>query len=108
MWLPRGRGREWDALGVGVNRCKLLYLGWIRYPVSRDRELCLLLGFFSSGLLEQFWVFYASIYIFGFFCSSSVKNVNKLMDMENRFVVAKGEGVGWTGSLGLVNANYFL
>jgi len=33
---------------------------------------------------------------------------NKLMDLENRFVVAKGggEGVGWTGSLGLVDANY--
>ena len=29
---------------------------------------------------------------------------NKLMDVENRLVVAKreGEGVGWTGSLGLV------
>ena len=33
---------------------------------------------------------------------------NKLVDLENRFVVAKGEGegVGWTGSLGLVDANY--
>ena len=32
----------------------------------------------------------------------------KLMDLENRLVVAKGEGegVGWTGSLGLVDANY--
>ena len=31
------------------------------------------------------------------------------MDVENRFVVAKGEeeGVGWTGSLGLIGANYF-
>ena len=30
----------------------------------------------------------------------------KLMDMENRLVVAKGEeeGVGWTGDLGLVEA----
>ena len=29
----------------------------------------------------------------------------KLMDMENRHVVAKGEreGVGWTGSLGVVD-----
>ena len=35
---------------------------------------------------------------------------NKLMDMENRHVVAKGEGegVGWTGSLGLVDANYYI
>ena len=32
----------------------------------------------------------------------------KLMDMENRLVVAKGEkeGVRWTGSLGLMDANY--
>ena len=32
---------------------------------------------------------------------------NKLMDMEKRLVIAKGdrEGVGWTGSLGLVDAN---
>ena len=33
---------------------------------------------------------------------------NKLTDMENRLVVAEGEGegVGWTGSLGLIDANY--
>ena len=33
---------------------------------------------------------------------------NKFMDLENRLVVAKGEGegVGWTGNLGLANANY--
>ena len=32
----------------------------------------------------------------------------KNMDLENRLVVAKGEGerVGWIGSLGLINANY--
>jgi len=34
----------------------------------------------------------------------------KLMDQENRLVVAKGEGegegVGWTGSLRLIDANY--
>ena len=34
----------------------------------------------------------------------------KLMDMENRFVMAKGEGegVGWTGNLGFIDANYCL
>ena len=34
----------------------------------------------------------------------------KLMDLENRLVVAKGEGKGvaGTGSLGLVDANYCL
>ena len=33
---------------------------------------------------------------------------NNLMDMESTLVVAKGEGegVGWTGSLGLAGANY--
>ena len=32
----------------------------------------------------------------------------KRMDLENRLVVAKGEReeVGWTGSLGLIDANY--
>ena len=34
----------------------------------------------------------------------------KIMDLENRLVVAKGEGdgVGWTGSLGLMDADYCL
>ena len=34
----------------------------------------------------------------------------KLMDLENRFVVAKGEreGVGWTGRMGFMEANYGL
>jgi len=33
---------------------------------------------------------------------------NKLLDLENRLVVAKGEeeGVGWTGHLELIDANY--
>ena len=33
---------------------------------------------------------------------------DKIMDLENRLVVAKGEGegVGWIGSLGLINAGY--
>ena len=32
----------------------------------------------------------------------------KLMDLENKLVIAKeeGEGVGWTGSLGLIDENY--
>ena len=32
----------------------------------------------------------------------------KLMDLENGLVVAKGdrEGVGWTGSLGVIETNY--
>ena len=32
----------------------------------------------------------------------------KTMDLENRLVVAKGEGevVGWTGNLELIDANY--
>ena len=34
----------------------------------------------------------------------------KIMDLENRLVVAKGEeeGLGGTGSLGLIDANYCL
>ena len=32
----------------------------------------------------------------------------KIIDLENRLVVAQeeGEGVGWLGSLGLIDANY--
>ena len=29
----------------------------------------------------------------------------KIIDMENRLVVAEGEGVGWLGSLGLMDTN---
>ena len=34
----------------------------------------------------------------------------KLMDMENRLVIAKGQGerVGWMGSLGLIDADYYI
>ena len=34
----------------------------------------------------------------------------KLMDLENRLIVAEGEGegVGWTGNLGLIDADYCL
>ena len=34
----------------------------------------------------------------------------KLLDLENSLEVAKGEGegVGWTGSLGLIDANYYI
>jgi len=34
----------------------------------------------------------------------------KIMDLENRLVAAKrqGEGEGWMGSLGLIDANYCL
>ena len=40
---------------------------------------------------------------------SIYKTENRLTDIENRLVVAKedGEGVEWTGSLGLVDANYY-
>ena len=36
----------------------------------------------------------------------STEKKSKLMDMENRPVVAKGERVGGTGNLELVDANY--
>ena len=40
----------------------------------------------------------------------SLSTEKKIMDLENRLVVAKGEGkgVGWIGSLGLIDANYCL
>ena len=40
----------------------------------------------------------------------NVSTEKKLMDLQNRLVVAKGEGEGvvWTGNLGLIDANYCL
>ena len=40
--------------------------------------------------------------------STFLQKRNKLTDLENGLVVAEGvgEGVGWTGSLGLVDSNY--
>ena len=37
----------------------------------------------------------------------NISTEKKIMDLENGLVVAKGEGegVGWTGSLGLIDAN---
>ena len=34
----------------------------------------------------------------------------KLVDLEKRLVATKGEGegVGWTGNLGLIDANYYI
>ena len=36
----------------------------------------------------------------------NLSSEEKLMDLENRLMVAEGEGVGWTGSLSLIDANY--
>ena len=38
----------------------------------------------------------------------NISSEKKIMDLENRLVVAKaeGEGVGWLRSLGLIDANY--
>ena len=37
----------------------------------------------------------------------NISTENKIMGLQNRFVVAKGEGegLGWLGSLGLIDAN---
>ena len=32
----------------------------------------------------------------------------KIMDLKNRLVVSKGEGVGWIWSLGLIDADFCL
>ena len=39
-----------------------------------------------------------------------LSTIKKIIDMENRLVVAKGEveGVGWIGNLGLIDATYSL
>ena len=37
---------------------------------------------------------------------SNLSTEKKIMDLENRFVVAEGEGVGWIKNLGLKDTNY--
>ena len=37
---------------------------------------------------------------------TNLSTEKKPRDLENRLVIAEGEGVGWTGHLGLVGANY--
>ena len=41
---------------------------------------------------------------------TNLSTEKKIMGLENRLVVARaeGEGVGWTGNLGLIDANYCL
>ena len=41
---------------------------------------------------------------------TNLSTEKKIMDLENRLVVAKGEweAEGWIGSLGLIGADYFL
>ena len=46
IWLPSWRGREWDGLEFGVNRCKLLPLEWI----CNEILLYIALGTVSSHL----------------------------------------------------------
>ena len=38
----------------------------------------------------------------------NLQNRNKLKDMAVRLVVAEGEGVGWTASLGLIDADCYI
>ena len=42
--------------------------------------------------------------------NESIQRTETLRDIGNRLVVAKGdgEGVGWVGNLGLIDANYCL
>ena len=39
---------------------------------------------------------------------TNLSTEKKIMDWENRLVVAKGEEVGWIGNLGLTDADYCL
>ena len=55
---------------------------------------------------------YDITYIWNLKYGTNEPNRNKLTDIENRLVGAKagggGEGERWTGSLGLVDANYYI
>ena len=76
----------WDEW-AGAGRGHLAWRGW-----QRPRRVQLF------AQLSCYWAV------------SSLAGPNKRMFLESRFVVAKGqgEGVGWTGSLGLVDANSYM
>ena len=38
----------------------------------------------------------------------NISKEKKIKNLETRLVVAKGEGEGWTGCLGLIDADYCL
>ena len=44
------------------------------------------------------------------YSTENLSTEKKIMDLENRLVVAdgEGEGVGWMGNLGLIDADYCL
>ena len=46
----------------------------------------------------------------GYMAPMNLSTEKKLMDLQNRLVVARGEeeGVGWMGCLGLIDADYYL
>ena len=51
---------------------------------------------------------YDITYIWNLNEQMNLSTEKKVMDLENRLVVAKGEGGRWIGSLGLIDADYCL
>ena len=43
-----------------------------------------------------------------YMAQTNLSTEKKFMGLENRLVAAKGKGAGWTGNLGLRDANYCL
>ena len=91
-WGPRPGGRS------ELNRKKLLVsskissnLNWLAVVKGEGK------GVGSTGTLG-----------FPTYRMDKYRDRNRLTDVENRLVVAKGEGVGWTGRLGLVDANDYI
>ena len=58
-------------------------------------------------LTLQIVSYYDTTYIWNLIYGTNLSIENKIMDMENRLVVAKPRqgGVGWIGNLGLIDAN---
>ena len=93
---------------------QLRYL--VRYVLSRlvipEKKFCALITVALSYcvILSEIWEGHASCFLvfFFFFFLRIAFAILGLMDLKNRLVVAEGgwEGVGWTGSLRLEDANY--
>ena len=79
----------------------------IQSSINGHLGFCHVLAIVSSAILYDITYIWNQIY-----GTNDLSTEKKIIDLENRSVVAEreqeGEGMGWTGNLGLIDANYCL
>ena len=58
-----------------------------------------------THILTLLYLYILYIHIYTLFYTHFTEK--KITDLQNRLVVAKGEAVGWLGSLGFIDTNYW-